>query len=182
MGHLARVRNLDNPLFPLTASEACLISSRTTPALEAVPLGQVDDDNNLDAVFANSGAVNRFCLGGCGGGFSCGNVSSDAFASTDVALGERTQRRDRWASGMRTPWRSLCLQKGGRTRVRKWRSEHPVARPSPMSVPDASAELTTYLICAIQRMPRLSLYNADPQASLQVCGSPLVRVASNWVG
>ncbi len=54
----------------------------------AVALGNVDDDNNLDAVFANSDEADQICLGDGAGGFACNDVRPDNLPTRDVALGD----------------------------------------------------------------------------------------------
>jgi hypothetical protein len=65
------------------------VSSDAFPSA-GVAIGDVDNDQKLDAVFANaSNRKNRICFGNGVGGFSsCQDVSGDAFTSTAVALGK----------------------------------------------------------------------------------------------
>ena len=51
-------------------------------------LGLIDEDNNLDAMFANEGLPNQLCLGNGSGGFTCSNIDNDTGNSQSVALGE----------------------------------------------------------------------------------------------
>lgn len=58
-----------------------------------VVLGDVNNDGNIDSVFANSGSVgppqtNRVCLGNGTGSFTCSDVSPDINNSQAVALGD----------------------------------------------------------------------------------------------
>ena len=65
---------------------ACSDVSADVNDSERVAVGDVNDDGDLDAVFANIGGVNRVCLGDGAGGFACSDVSADANDSADVAL------------------------------------------------------------------------------------------------
>ena len=51
-----------------------------------VAVGDVNQDGNLDAVFANGGQPNQLCLGDGAGVFACSDVSADTGATTGVAL------------------------------------------------------------------------------------------------
>jgi len=51
-----------------------------------VALGRVDDNQTLDAVFANIGR-HRVCLGNGAGGFTCSDVGTETYWSEGVALG-----------------------------------------------------------------------------------------------
>jgi hypothetical protein len=62
--------------------------STDTNRTNDVALGDIDDDGNLDAVFANEGPRNRVCLGDGTGGFACRDVSTDTNSSIDLALGD----------------------------------------------------------------------------------------------
>lgn len=53
----------------------------------AVSLGDVDHDYDLDAVFANQGQ-NRVCFGDGSGGFDCAYVSESVYGSRDVDLAD----------------------------------------------------------------------------------------------
>lgn len=54
-----------------------------------VALGDVDNDGNVDAVFANLFDTNRVCLGdGTGSLDDCSNVSTDTARSEDLAFGD----------------------------------------------------------------------------------------------
>ena len=56
-----------------------------------VALGDMDGDNDLDAVFANEGAageVNRVCYNDGAGNFTCTAVSPFERRSRDVVLGD----------------------------------------------------------------------------------------------
>ena len=70
-----------------TGGFTCQDVSPDTNSSFGVALGFVDDDQHLDAVFANSNQVNRVCLGNGTGGFTCQDVSPDTNSSTSVALG-----------------------------------------------------------------------------------------------
>jgi hypothetical protein len=52
-----------------------------------IALGDLDGDERLDAVLANTGRENQACLGDSTGSFTCLDVSTDAFPSVGVALG-----------------------------------------------------------------------------------------------
>ena len=52
----------------------------------SVAMGHVNEDGNLDAVFANGGQPNQLCLGDGAGVFACTDVSADTGATTGVAL------------------------------------------------------------------------------------------------
>jgi hypothetical protein len=72
---------------------ACADVSPLSILRGGVALGDVDDDGHLDAVFADEGpsevgTPNQVCFGDGTGGFDCGFVSGDAFASRAVALGD----------------------------------------------------------------------------------------------
>ncbi|MFB0536122.1 MAG: FG-GAP-like repeat-containing protein, partial [Anaerolineae bacterium] len=79
---------LGNGLGGFTCSD---VSTDTNQSRGVAP-GYVNGDGNLDAVFANSipvvGQRNRVCLGNGSGGFTCSDVSTDAYESFGVALGD----------------------------------------------------------------------------------------------
>jgi hypothetical protein len=55
----------------------------------AVAVGDVDGDDDLDAVFARLNRENRVCFNNGSGAFiTCSDVSSDRFGTFDVALGD----------------------------------------------------------------------------------------------
>jgi hypothetical protein len=55
----------------------------------AVAVGDVDGDDDLDAVFARLNQPNRVCFNNGSGAFTtCSDVSSDTFGTFDVALGD----------------------------------------------------------------------------------------------
>lgn len=67
----------------------CADVSGDPPDSSAVALGDVNEDGNLDAVFANISSKNRVCFGnGRGNLNNCIDASSDSRESNDVALGD----------------------------------------------------------------------------------------------
>jgi hypothetical protein len=83
----------------------------------AVSLGDVNNDGNLDAVFANDGsstpfsAPDRVCIGNGNGGFSC-NLIGHAYLSEDVALGDLNNDGNLDAVFANTNTYSACLGDG----------------------------------------------------------------------
>ena len=73
----------------------CTDVSANVDFTKGVALGLLDGDANLDVVFANFFSTpNQVCLGDGSGGFvdgggmsTCNDVNTDAFSTTDVALG-----------------------------------------------------------------------------------------------
>lgn len=66
----------------------CSDVSTDLNSTQGVALGDVDQDGNLDAIFANLTVQNRVCLGDGLGGFSCSDVSTDTNETEEVALGD----------------------------------------------------------------------------------------------
>ena len=53
-----------------------------------VVVADVNGDTKPDVVFANSGSVNRVCLGDGSGGFTCSDVSGDTKQSRGVVVAD----------------------------------------------------------------------------------------------
>ena len=91
---------------------SCSDVSGDTFQSTGVALGDTDGDGNLDAVFSNDGERNRVCVGdGVGGFTTCRDISTDANASQDVALGELREvllNQSGTIGDMHDPMRVVC--------------------------------------------------------------------------
>jgi hypothetical protein len=67
---------------------SCSNINNETITSKDVALGLVDDDSNLDAVFANENTPNQLCLGNGSGGFTCSLIDDDFGNTQSVVLGE----------------------------------------------------------------------------------------------
>ncbi|MBI3769264.1 MAG: VCBS repeat-containing protein [Deltaproteobacteria bacterium] len=68
---------------------SCSAIAAESDRFASVALGDVDNDGNLDAVFANNNQLpNRVCLGDGAGHFACSNVGAYTHGSTTVVLAD----------------------------------------------------------------------------------------------